>query len=66
MKNEKVKYENFEPITSFLDPKVKINGIKVEECKLLKSKAKPVLINFKIQDSQKDHCQIYKKGDDVR
>ncbi|XP_060527773.1 phosphatidylinositol 4,5-bisphosphate 3-kinase catalytic subunit delta isoform [Cylas formicarius] len=56
-----------EPIRSPLDPSYRWNGIKVEKCRVMDSKMKPLWVVFENSDPYGDDIYlIFKNGDDLR
>lgn len=48
------------------NPKVRVCRIKVEECKIMKSKKKPLYLVFQGVDNEPDVHVLFKTGDDLR
>lgn len=48
------------------NPKVRVSRIKVEECKIMKSKKKPLYLVFEGYETTEDVHVLFKTGDDLR
>ncbi|XP_025017100.1 phosphatidylinositol 4,5-bisphosphate 3-kinase catalytic subunit delta isoform-like isoform X2 [Tetranychus urticae] len=59
--------ESLKDVTNPLDPRIKLSTIKVDNCKLMDSKMKPLWLVFNNSDQGADDVSIiFKNGDDLR